>query len=126
MTSMSTNTLRTTIEPRKESFFSWIERNIRLEAWFEDGIPVKYLPHILYITILMILYIGNSHYAEKTIRKIDILQTEVEDLRADFTTLKADYMFASKQSEVAKRMYQYGIYESAVPPHKIVIKKGEY
>jgi outer membrane murein-binding lipoprotein Lpp len=34
-------------------------------------------------------------------RKIDKLQTEVEDLRADYTTLKADIMYASKQSEVA-------------------------
>jgi hypothetical protein len=37
---------------------------------------------------LAILYISNTHYAEKTVRKISNIQAEVEDLRADYTTLK--------------------------------------
>jgi hypothetical protein len=71
-------------------------------------------------------YIGNSHYAEKTIRKIDKVKKEVSDLRADYTTLKADYMYASKQSEVAKKVAKIELYESMQPPSKIEIVKGEY
>jgi phage shock protein A len=76
--------------------------------------------------VLGIFYIGNSHYADKTIRKIDKLEQEVEDLRADYTTLKSEYMFASKQSEVAKRVKKLGLVESQEPPFKIVIEEGEY
>jgi hypothetical protein len=75
---------------------------------------------------LCLLYIGNSHYAEKTIRRIDRTQSEVEDLRADFTTLKSDVMFASKQSEVARRVKSMGLEESLKPPFKVVVEKGEY
>jgi hypothetical protein len=54
------------------------------------------------------------------------MQAEVEDLRADYTTLKADLMFASKQSEVAKKVKIYGLKESLTPPFKVVVEKGEY
>ncbi len=108
------------------SLFNRIEKTIQLESLFEDGFPVAYLPKILFVFALGLLYIGNTHFSEKTIRKINNLQTEVEDLRADYTTLKADLMFASKQSEVAKRVKGLGLNESLKPPQKILVKKSEY
>jgi hypothetical protein len=108
------------------SVFAGIEKRLRLESYFEDGFPVQYLPKILFVMILGLLYIGNTHYAEKTVRKISNIQAEVEDLRADYTTLKADLMFSSKQSEVAKKVRLFGLRESLTPPIKIVVEKGEY
>jgi Bacteriodetes cell division protein (FtsL-like) len=97
-----------------------------LETYFEDGFPVKYLPKILFGMFLSLVYISNTHYAEKTTRAINKAQSEVEDLRADFTTLKADVMFASKQSEVARRVKALGLKESMKPPFKIIVEEGEY
>ncbi|MDQ3393591.1 MAG: FtsL-like putative cell division protein [Bacteroidota bacterium] len=111
---------------KKGNLFTFLEDNFKVDAVFEDGLPVKYLPYILHVTAIGIFYIGNSHYAEKTIRNIAKAQVEVEDLRADFTTLKADYMVDSKQSEVASKVEKIGLYESSTPPNKIVIKEGEY
>jgi outer membrane murein-binding lipoprotein Lpp len=108
------------------SIFSTLEKRLRLENYFEEGFPVQYLPKILFAMVLSLLYIGNTHYAEKTTRAIDRLQTEVEDLRADYTTLKADMMFASKQSEVARRVKPLGLTESLQPPFKIVVNTDEY
>jgi len=99
---------------------------IKIERLVEDGIPVKYLPKILLVMVLVIVYVGNSHYSEKMIRKIGKLEVEVEDLRADFTTLKADYMYARLQSEVTKRVEEIGLKESSIPPYKIILKEGEY
>jgi hypothetical protein len=92
----------------------------------DGGLPVHYLPYVLFLVAIGIFYIGNSHYADKTTRKIDKLHQEVEDLRADYTTLKSDYMFASKQSEVAKKVKKIGLKESDKPPFKIIVEKGEY
>lgn len=108
------------------SLFSGLEKRLKLESYFEDGFPVQYLPKILFVTFLSLLYISNTHYAEKATRQIDRTQTEVEDLRADYTTLKADVMFASKQSEVARRVKELGLNESSNPPYKVVVKEGEY
>ena len=111
---------------KKESIFSWIQNTLNLDNLLEDGIPLKYIPQILFITFITIFYIGNNHYAEKTTRKIEKLENEVEELRADYTSLKADYMFSSKQSEVAKKVKSLGLVENKTPPIKIVIKESEY
>ena len=106
-----------------KSMFSGLEKRLKLESYFEEGFPVKYLPKILFVMLLSLIYISNTHYAEKTTRQIDKAQTEVEDLRADFTTLKSDVMFASKQSEVARRVKSIGLKESLNPPFKVVVEK---
>lgn len=108
------------------SVFSGIEKKLKLEAYFEEGFPVHYLPKIFFVMLLGLIYIGNTHYAEQTVRKINMTQVEVEDLRADYTTLKADLMFSSKQSEVARKVEPFGLKESLIPPYKVVVEEGEY
>ena len=120
------------IKPKTKSkgfakgIFSGIERRLKLENYFEEGFPVKYLPKILFVMVIGLLYISNTHYAEKTVRKINNIQAEVEDLRADYTTLKSDLMFASKQSEVAKKVKAFELKESLKPPYKVEVEEGEY
>jgi hypothetical protein len=106
--------------------FSGIEKCLKLENYFEEGFPIHHAPKVIFVMVLSLLYISNTHYAEKTIRKINNIQAEVEDLRADYTTLKSDLMFASKQSEVAKRVKEFGLKESLTPPYKVVVDKSEY
>lgn len=108
------------------SIFSGFEKRLKLDGYFAEGFPVQYLPKILFVTFLSIIYISNTHYAEKTVREINAIQAEVEDLRADYTTLKADLMFASKQSEVARKVKDFGLRESLTPPYKVVVEEGEY
>ena len=108
------------------SVFSGLEKKLKLETYFEEGFPVQNVPKIAFVMLLCLFYIGNTHYAEKTVRKINNVQAEVEDLRADYTTMKSDLMYASKQSEVAKKVKDFGLQESLEPPHKIVVEKGEY
>ena len=108
------------------SVFSAIEKRLKLETYFEEGFPVHYLPKIFFVLVLALIYIGNTHYAEQTVRKINLIQVEVEDLRADYTTLKAELMFSSKQSEVARKVKPFGLKESLIPPYKVVVEEGEY
>lgn len=116
------------IVPRQKgtSIFHLLDRYTKVDTIFQDGLPVKYLPYVLYIMAITLFYIGNTHYAEKTIRKIDRTKSETEDLRADYTTLKSDYMEASKQSEVARKVAPSGIIESSSPPYQIQVDGEEY
>jgi hypothetical protein len=104
------------------SVFSALDNLLKLDHLFEKGVPLEYLPKVLFCTALVIIYIANGHFAERNARKIEKLKLEVEDLRADYITMKSDYMYESKQSEIAKRAETMGIYESDVPPTKIIIK----
>jgi hypothetical protein len=125
---MAVNTVK---QPKEESrgtgsVFSAIESRIRLDKLFEDGIPVKYIPRVLYISAIIIFYIGNTHYAERIVRRIDKMKVTIEEARAEYTTKKAEQMFSSKASEVAKKVSPMGLEESLTPPTKITIKAGEY
>jgi hypothetical protein len=108
------------------NLFKLLDKYTNVDAMFEEGVPLKYLPYILYLTLITLFYIGNTHFAEKTIRRIDKTKVETEDLRADYTTLKSDYMEASKQSEVARNVAPLGIEESSSPPYQIIIPADEY
>lgn len=113
-------------KPTGSGLFGWMSRWVKNDSFFQGGFPVRYLPKIVFAVVLGVIYVWNTHYAERTVRKIDKLETEVEDLRADVTTLEADYMYSSKQSEVARKVKSLGLEESKEPPYKIVAEEGEY
>ena len=106
------------------SLFSLLDRFTGLDSFFEEGLPVKYLPKLLFVMLLTLIYIGNTHYGNRMNRNIQRLKLETEDLRADYTTLSSDYMEASKQSEVARKVAAIGLIESSSPPFRIVVPAG--
>lgn len=115
---------KNTYKSRKRSgLFAYLERTLPFQTLFIDGLPVRYVPWVLYALLLGLLYVGNTHYHEKMVRQIDRLEREVGILRVDFTTLKASYMLDSKQSVVAKRVASLGLCEASHPPLKIKLSK---
>lgn len=86
---------------------------------------IKHLPFLLFLTLLVLSYIGNAHYAEKTLRESEKIKKNLKELRSAHITAKFDLMFKSRQSEVAKAVEDMGLKESITPPKKISIIKGE-
>jgi len=84
------------------------------------------LPFVLFLVLLGMLYIGNMHMAEKSIRDIDKTNKEVKELSWDYKTSKADLAFKSTLSEVAKRADTLGVKESIQPPQKLKEDKDEH
>jgi hypothetical protein len=81
------------------------------------------LPFLLFLALLAIIYIGNSYYAEKNIRKIERLQKELKELRYEHIYTKSKLMTKSRMSEVANGLSDEGIKESRTPPGKIKADK---
>ncbi|TVP51203.1 MAG: hypothetical protein EA341_05780 [Mongoliibacter sp.] len=106
-----------------KNLFTLIEEKLNMTGLLGDGVPVQFVPPFLYVALLALIYIWSNHSAESMVRKIEILQREVEDVRADVTTLEAEYMLSSKQSEVAKKIAPFGIEEINEPPIKVKQKK---
>ncbi|MEM6829112.1 MAG: FtsL-like putative cell division protein [Bacteroidota bacterium] len=121
---MAENTYRIPQDEERRGIFGFINRFLRMDSSISEVIHVRFLPQILYLSFLCLLYIGNRHYTEKKIRAISALEQKVEDLRADYTTLKADFMYESKQSELAKRAAKLGLKESKESP--VLIQANEY
>ncbi|WP_028295552.1 FtsL-like putative cell division protein [Olivibacter sitiensis] len=84
---------------------------------------VSAVPFIGFMAFLGILYIGNRHYAENTVREIDRLSREVKTLSWEYKSLSAELMLKSTQSEVLKKVDTLGLKELVQPPQKIVIPK---
>lgn len=104
------------------SIFKMIEEKLSFSFIFEEGLPIRYAKQVIFVVFFLIVYIANSHLSEKMIRRTDKMKSEVEDLRTDYTTLKAEYMFQSKQSEVAKKVAVMGIVETKEPPYILIVK----
>ena len=105
--------------------------NAFFKKLFTEGVVSKesateMLPFLIFLSVLCMLYIANSHMAVKNIRNIDKLNKEVKELSWEYKSLKADLIFKSKLTEVAKKVDTLGIKELTEPPKKIVINSNEY
>ena len=104
-------------QPEKEltenALWQLFKKNVNAEK------ATSALPFVLFLAFLGMLYIGNMHLAEKSIRDIDKMGKEVKELTWDYKTAKADLAYKSTLSEIAKRVDTLGIKESIIPPQRL-------
>jgi H+/gluconate symporter-like permease len=104
---------------------TWEDR-LKKFVQFDDKNLFNNLPLVLFIALLGVLHVANSHTAENKIRRMNSLDQDVKELRWMYMTTKAELMFKSKQSEVAKMVEKMGLKELSKPPYKIEVDKDEY
>ena len=116
-------------KPKKEqnpesakSFF----KKLFIDGGISKETATAMMPFLIFLSLLTMLYIGNSHMAVKNIRDIDKLSKEVKELSWEYKSMKADLMFKSKLTEVAKKVDTLGIKELTEPPKKIIISSNEH
>lgn len=87
---------------------------------------VNQLPFVLFLTLLLVLYIGNRYHAERVIRQSLMLQTELKELRAKAISTASELEYLSNQSQVARLVEQknLGLKYSDKPPIKIDSKRS--
>jgi hypothetical protein len=85
---------------------------------------LKNFPFFLFLSFLAVIYIYNGHYADKTIRDINTVNKQLDELHYEYKTLKSEVMFRSKQSELSKVVESYGLKELVVPPVILVDSAG--
>ncbi len=103
----------------RKGLFSFLDKGLKLDSLFQSGPPIKIIPYLLYIAGIGILYIGNTHYSERLDRDYKEMSKKLEGLKAHYNTVKADYMYESKQTEVAKKLKITGLAITEEPPKKI-------
>ncbi|GAB2605332.1 FtsL-like putative cell division protein [Spirosoma areae] len=113
---------------RKLKMASWLNDFIGLDRLFgeDNAWPIQHIDRILWVTFLLILYIGLNHNAERYVRRIQRAKLQVDELRSQATVLQADFDKSGKQSEISKRVELLGLTNSQTPPHKIVVRTNEH
>lgn len=96
-----------------------LDRFLLADKLFQKGVPVEYFPKIGFLFALCLVYIWLNHKANKTISDLAKAKITLEDMRVQYITQKSEYMYKSKQSEVAKMVSPYGLMEPKEPPSRL-------
>ncbi len=122
---MAENTFRKNKKPFE--LFRGLEKTVSLkpdQRLAGGEVAVRYLPHLLFLALLAIIYIANVHYGERLIRDTSKIENEVENLRSDYASLKAKYdSYTGKQMNIAESAKKIGLQESKGRIQKITITK---
>ncbi len=78
---------------------------------------------IVFLLLMAIIMIANTHSYEKKIFKIADLTDDVKELRSEFVDRRSELMKIKMESTVAEKMFDKGILPSSVPPKKIKVIK---
>ncbi len=113
-------------EPETKKFVEQVLDVLGVSDWVSYSSVVKNGLFILFLVGLGLLYVANTHIAERTVRKINNKEKELKELRWEYMTLKSNLMYERKQSELAEKLESEGLKELKEPPHKIVVKKRAY
>jgi len=126
---MATNTFRnrpapTVLKrPRKAGLFDRLNTWLTNRLSLGNDLPTETLKRIVWLGVLCIFYIYIQHSYEGFIKKIEKSRNDMEEKRAAYISQKSRYMFASKQSEIAKKLTDKGLEENITPPNKIVAQE---
>lgn len=92
-----------------------------------DERVTRQIPFLIYLAFIAILLITNRNWSERTIRKVEVLQGTLDELRSESITLSAKLMNSSRPSEIVKKVEnaKIDLQEPLRPPQKLVVKKNK-
>ena len=80
---------------------------------------------IVFLFLLALLMIANTHRFEQKVFRITELTNEVKELRSEFVDKRSELMKLKMESTISDKMLEKQIFPSTVPPVKIEVKKEE-
>ncbi len=89
---------------------------------FSAELIIKNLAYFIFLGLLGIVYIANTHYSEKKIKSIQKIEQEIKKYRWEYMALKSEVMKNTKQSEIAKKVKSQGVQSNRKTPKKIIVK----
>ena len=78
---------------------------------------------IVFLILVCMLMIANSHNYEQKIFRISALESEIKELRSTFVDRRSELMELKMESTVAGKMEVREIFPSTVPPKKIEVAR---
>jgi len=78
------------------------------------------IPFLLYVSVLAMIFIGNTYSTERKFKEIEKTKSELKELRYRYITTKSELMFRCRQTEISRQANLIGLRESLMPPYKIL------
>ena len=92
------------------------EQKADLNKWFNYQWILRNLPFFIYLSFLALLYIANGHYADNTVREINLTRKVLKEQEYEYKMLNSKLMFQNRQSEISKSVEAIGLKELVEQP----------
>jgi hypothetical protein len=96
-----------------------------LKGLFNYEWIVKNISFFLFLSALTVLYIANGHMADRTIRRINTINTELKELQYQYKTLKSEVMFKMEEEQIVKAVEPLGLKISKEMPTRITVSSAK-
>lgn len=93
-------------------------------AFFGQNIPTLILSNIGYLAflgVLALVYIGNAHYAEYNVRRIQLLERQIKEQRWTYMSLQSENMHSGLRSEIMSKVKEDGLRLHRGKPKKVIV-----
>lgn len=77
----------------------------------------RYLRFTLFLVAIALVYIWNSHRAEKQVRMVQSLENEVRELKSDYSNLGAELSYSTRRSVLEERVDSLQLVKMDKPPY---------
>ena len=91
---------------------------------FGLDIPTLVLSNIGFLSflgVLALVYIGNAHYAEYNVRRIQLLERQIKEQRWTYMSLQSENMHSGLRSEVMSKVKDKGLRLHRGKPKKVIV-----
>jgi hypothetical protein len=92
------------------------EQKTDMNKWFKYQWIIRNLPFFVYLSLLALLYIANGHYADNTVREINLTKKLLKEQEYEYKMLNGKLMFQNRQTEIAKSVASIGLKETVDQP----------
>jgi hypothetical protein len=92
------------------------EQKLDLKKWFNYQWIVRNVPFFLFLSMLAVFYIANGHYADNTVRDINITSKVLKEQEYEYKMLNGKLMFQNRQTEISKNVEAIGLLETVEQP----------
>ena len=82
---------------------------------------IKHFSFFMFLALLAIIYIANGHWADNTIRDINVTAKQVKEMGYEYKNLKSLEMYRSRESQVTQAAAALGLKPSPQPPVKLEV-----
>ena len=80
---------------------------------FRTGDVSRYIRYAVFLVLIGLAYIWNSHVAEKQVRRENKLKQQVADAKAEYKTMHARLSAGTSQSAIQERVDTLGLHPSS-------------
>lgn len=91
------------------------------------GLPVhdvrRYIRYTIFLVLVGLIYIWNSHVAEKQVRRESQLKTDIADAKAEYKTVHAKLDAGTRQSTIFEKVDSLGLEATSRNIYKLPRKK---